>query len=96
MELLKHLWSIRHAELYWTGTTIRISLFRYILVALVIPNSVWERINARVKGSQDRAEEAEEKNKRFSKHNLSLLEEVADLKSRLAKALTSEHPDAKR
>lgn len=69
---------------------------RYFLVALLIPNSVWTRINERVKATEGRATEAETSNKILAFTNTNLTEEVADLKSRLAKALTVDHPNAKK
>jgi len=96
MNFFRHIWDIRHAELYYTGTTIRLSLFRYILTALVIPSFVWINLNERILTVTEANEELSSNLVSLKTTNTKLEQEVMDLKRRLARALTIDSPTAKR
>ena len=96
MSRLKHLWSIRHSSLYWTGTEIPMSLLQYAVTIFVIPDIVWESLNTRMDAKDEKIKELVPKLEALTKANSKLQEEVFDLKRRLALALTIDSPTAKR
>ena len=92
---IKQAWKVRNGELYWRGTTISMSTLRYFFTLLVVPQEAWEAMNTRIDTLQefyDKHKSSETSNETLSKENTKLKAEVEDLRKRLAKALTTDHP----
>ena len=89
---IKQAWKVRNGELYWRGTTISMSTLRYFFTLLVVPQEAWEAMNTRIDTLQEFYDKHGISNEILSKENTKLKAEVEDLRKRLAKALTTDHP----